>query len=309
MKIGRNNPCPCGSLKKDGKIFKYKYCCLNFPYFRKRQKIIFDRIKEDHNNFLLAHKNNNCYLCGLEYSKLDLNYPCNHWMLRPCNIKKDILIKAIETNGLEYSSMFLKWLANTIDPPYININDLPEEGDVSKIIDWTIKYKNFKWGFSCGQGDLEGHKDSEVDYPHFHFQMEIDGYSFIKYNDFHIPLSEYDLFMLEVKQGKNKNYKYTDAFGMGMKEAFEFLSNQNEPYIGMKPAQNLDNGQFRFQTLIEDNSGNGIDFEEINKIMVKARQENKTMSELAEEIPNVNILRIISPADSVIEKGSRNKRK
>lgn len=28
-KIGRNDPCPCGSLDKNGKHIKFKNCCMN----------------------------------------------------------------------------------------------------------------------------------------------------------------------------------------------------------------------------------------------------------------------------------------
>jgi len=29
MKIGRNDPCPCGAKDKNGKPIKFKKCCLN----------------------------------------------------------------------------------------------------------------------------------------------------------------------------------------------------------------------------------------------------------------------------------------
>ena len=28
-KVGRNDPCPCGSLDKNGKHIKFKNCCMN----------------------------------------------------------------------------------------------------------------------------------------------------------------------------------------------------------------------------------------------------------------------------------------
>ena len=29
QKIGRNDPCPCGSIDKNGKHIKFKNCCMN----------------------------------------------------------------------------------------------------------------------------------------------------------------------------------------------------------------------------------------------------------------------------------------
>jgi hypothetical protein len=81
---------------------------------------------------------------------------------------------------------FLRWCANQ-DKLLSNINDLEAEKSDKKIIYYTVKWKNIEWTFDCSPNDFKGHEGRTVNFPHFHFQMRIDGRQFINVNDFHIP--------------------------------------------------------------------------------------------------------------------------
>jgi hypothetical protein len=144
-------------------------------------------------------KNNICSLCGHSIKSF-LNFsPCLHWFLNPKGFKpRKSLPRLYKKYSYHQIDAYLRWLAN-IDKPFSNINDLKEEKSDKKFIETTIRYKNFEWSFSCAYSDLEGHKDSiNGNFPHYHFQMMINGNVVIKFNQFHVPFSEYDEFCFAV---------------------------------------------------------------------------------------------------------------
>ena len=57
---------------------------------------------------------------------------------------------------LRYIENYLRWVASE-EAFAKNINDLADEGS-GKLLELTIKYKNLKWSFSCGESDLNGHE-------------------------------------------------------------------------------------------------------------------------------------------------------
>lgn len=103
---------------------------------------------------------------------------------------------------------------------FSNINDLAEEKSDRKIISYTVKWKNIEWTFDCSKNDFSGHQGTSVDFPHYHFQMRIDGKQFINFNDFHVPFTNDDVFLIKTSLEQGDWFKNDfGAIGSGMQEA------------------------------------------------------------------------------------------
>lgn len=145
---------------------------------------------EEHREFSEAFNAGRCSFCGDALTSFDPAKPCRHWLLRPDGVRKE----HIELIAAKFSwgilENYLRWVANE-EAFAQNINDLADEG-TGKLVEMTIKYKNLQWSFSCGATDLAGHEGGgeHSKGPHWHFQMYVDGKPFVRYNDFHLPLSE-----------------------------------------------------------------------------------------------------------------------
>src|SRR5262249_38377489 len=119
---------------------------------------------------------------------------------------------------LEY---YLRWVANE-EAFAKNINDLSDEG-TGKLVELTISYKNLEWSFSCGANDLSGHEGGgeHSKRPHYPFQMYVDGKPFIRYNDFHLPLSDRDFGFLEFMRQNPGKVRRRLPRGAGMNEVLD----------------------------------------------------------------------------------------
>lgn len=138
-----------------------------------------------------------CYLCGNHIDSIDSSMPCFHWLINPKVKKKQLEKVLMAGRGLLHLYGYLTWVANS-EKPFVNIDDTTDGLDLNKIFETTIKYKEFEWSFSLAHSDLAGHKGTRTDFPHFHFQMKKNGYTIIKFNDYHIPFSNNDLIQFEM---------------------------------------------------------------------------------------------------------------
>ena len=142
-------------------------------------------------------KNETCSICGKPIDVIDVDSPCFHWLINP-SVKKKLLEKVLFNGyGLLRLYGYLTWVANS-DKLFTNIDDTSNGVDLNKIFETTIRYKEFEWTFSLANSDFEGHKGTKSDFPHFHFQMKKCGHVVIKFNDYHIPFSDNDLFQFEM---------------------------------------------------------------------------------------------------------------
>ncbi len=99
-----------------------------------------------------------------------------------------------------------------------NINNLSQEGNVNALFHWSARYKHIKWTFWCTKNDFAGHNNHP---PHFHFEMRLDKRPFIKFNDFHIPFTDEDLFTIRSHEDPESPVKQTFGYyGAGLEEAF-----------------------------------------------------------------------------------------
>lgn len=312
-KIGRNDPCPCGSRSKDGLRKKYKKCCIqqSSPFSselvqKMNKQFLLDTVKE-HEKFIKAHARNKCYLCGLSYDQFDLTKPCSHWLLRPSNIKKDLVVSILKLQGCFRPQALLRWLANT-ESFGTQINDWLDESDQSKIFETTIKYKNIEWSFTCNSGDFLGHKDSLAGVnPHYHFQMRINGASFIDYGNYHLPFTQEDINFLNVKQNKVPGAKYIETFGAGMNQIVNEMVNAD--LDGMIVAEDETSAQFHISTILMADPGTSISGDEVADIMEESKRSGIPMANLLRRLKNVSIQTVVEPGPAVHEKAQRTPRK
>lgn len=313
LKIGRNDPCPCGSLYKDGSYKKYKKCCLQqsspfSPEFaHKMNEQFLHATAKEHEEFVEAHARNTCYLCGLLYDQYDLARPCSHWLLRPSNIKKGLVASILTEQGCFRPQAFLRWLANT-ESFGTQINDWSDESDQNKIFETTIKYKNFEWSFTCSSGDLAGHKDSVFGTdPHFHFQMRINGVSFIDYGDYHPAFTPRDVWFLNVKQNKVPGILYKETFGAGMNQIVNEMVDTD--LHGMIVAEDETSAQFHMGTILKAAPGTLISGDEVADIMEESKRTGVPMAILLRRLKNVSVETLVEPGPAVAEKALRTPRK
>ncbi|MBK9793103.1 MAG: hypothetical protein IPP60_08375 [Sphingobacteriales bacterium] len=178
-------------------------------------------LEEEHdkvyNDFINDLNIGKCFLCGEKMDSIDKSNPCFHWFTYPKGIKKKYF-DAYLKNPIEFFKLdcYFRWLAN-VENPIVNVNDLEENTSTTSFLETTIKYKNIEWAFSVGQTDIEGHQNSHLgSEPHFHIQMKVDGNVFLRFNDFHIPFSDLDLFKLAyIEQSGDKSFLNL-PYGLGM---------------------------------------------------------------------------------------------
>jgi hypothetical protein len=196
-----------------------------------------ERVYNDFVNNLNIEK---CFICGEEMDSFDECNPCYHWFTYPTGIKKKYF-DAYLKNPIDFFRLdcYLRWLAN-IENPIVNINDLKENTSTTSFLETTIKYKNIEWAFSIGHTDKEGHQNSHLgSEPHFHIQMKVDGNFFLRFNDFHIPFSDLDLFKLAyIEQTGDKSFlNLPYGFGMSVLEDEELYDIIDEELV-LDPEEN-----------------------------------------------------------------------
>ncbi|MGX9419299.1 hypothetical protein ACWU4D_18385 [Vibrio sp. WJH972] len=258
--------------------------------------------------FKAGYERGVCYLCNKPFKTISKDVPCLHWLLRQCKFKKKDFPKIYAKYGYGNIAAFIRWCANQ-ERMLSNINDLEEEKADRKILSYTVKWKNIEWTFDCSKNDFEGHYGTSIDYPHFHFQMRIDGRQFINFNDFHVPFNDHDLFVLKnsVEQGDWFKQNF-GSIGSGMQEAVSV-----EPKDIIEHAtrsENEDEATYHFSTMI-DARDNPISGEEIYEIQTEAERTGKSFAYVAQKRlkDRAKVQTSVSPADSIPDIASRTEHK
>jgi hypothetical protein len=283
----------------------------SFPpeYIAKKNAEQLEENEKMFTEFKDAYSKGCCSLCG---NKLDYFHPaetCFHWFLKPNGIKKkDFKDYLKEPLGFFRLESYFRWMA-TLDKFLKNINDLSGDISYSKIREVTIKYKNLEWALNFGQTDLEGHIGSKnADFPHFHLQMLVDGQPFIRFNDFHIPFSDADLFDLRLMEEANDliDFQHSQGPGMSFIEDEEFLKELDE---FSKVPENLENATFNTQSMIVMPDGKTMSGDMLSKIFEESRITKTPVRHLVRKyFPDAKILTQIEPTDDTPEMKKRNKR-
>jgi hypothetical protein len=263
--------------------------------------------KEQSAKFLKGYAKDICYLCEKSFKTISVDEPCIHWLLRRCKFKKKDFPKVYDKYGYGNIAAYLRWCANQ-EKHLGNINDLDDEKSKRKRISSTIKWKNIEWTFDCSENDFSGHAGSKTDFPHYHFQMRIDGRPFISFGDFHIPFTDDDLFNLRLVEEQGDWFKHNyGEIGAGMQDA---MTINLETMIENMETADESEGTFHLSTIIEAKDG-AISGDLIADIFKESEETGKTVAALMKEKLSdiANVQTIVSPADSVPEIAKRTERK
>ena len=258
--------------------------------------------------FKAGYEKGICYLCGKPFKTISKDNPCLHWLLRQCKFKKKDFPKIYAKYGYGNIAAFIRWCANQ-ERLLSNINDLEEEKSERKILSYTVKWKNIEWTFDCSKSDFSGHQGTSIDYPHYHFQMRIDGQQFINFNDFHVPFTDQDLFVLKTSMEQGDWFKQGfGAIGSGMQEAVSI--NLDDILEHTDRSDNEEEATYHFSTMI-DASDNPISGEEIYEIQKEAERTGKSFAYVAQNRlkGRAKVQTVVSPADSIPDIASRTEHK
>jgi hypothetical protein len=199
----------------------------------------------------------------------------------------------------------LRWCAN--EEAFLkNINNLDSERSKRKILSCTIKWKNVEWTFDCTASDLAGHGHTHSAFPHYHFQMRLDGRPFIKFNDFHVPFSDRDLFNLSLREEPWCHQGFGTA-GDGMQEAVSVPAEHILEFT--IPTTDEEQAPYHLSTII-DARDRPISGEKIWEMMEEAKRTKKSFAYVAQQrlADCANVQTTISPSVTVPDIASRTER-
>jgi hypothetical protein len=218
---------------------------------------------------------------------------------------KDRLSKPI---GFFRFDSYIRWMAN-LQAPFKNINDLKEEMKRAKVTEYTVRYKNIEWSINIGKTDRQGHLDSlNANFPHFHLQMIVDGQPFLKFNDYHIPLSKEDIATFRMIEESDK-VVWRNTFGEGM-SILEDETILEKLESLMKRTDDFENATFNTSTLIEMPEGKTMSGEMLGKIFEESKKTGTPVRHLIKKYyPEAKAITEIRPGDGVPTMKKRNKRK
>lgn len=255
-------------------------------------------------DFKKQFKNGNCFICNKPLKTFSADNPCLHWLLRENNkIKKKDIKKVLDKFSYFQVNSYLRWAANS-DEFFKNINDLEDEKDGSKLIEITLKYKHIKWSISCSYGDYTGHVGKKANFPHYHFEMLLNGQVFIKFNDFHIPFKESDLFGLIMI----KDFGAIESHGTGGTGMESLMNCKPEDLVKYSSFTKDESKADINISTIASFGKNGILVDDVFKIIEEAEKSGVSAARLLQERAN-SAVSFVSPHDSVPKKEKRSGRR
>jgi len=256
--------------------------------------------------FRAAYALGKCYLCGDAFDQKRSSAPCTHWLLRRFRFKKYDFPTVFREYDYHNIAAYLRWCANE-EAPLRNINDLTQEKPARKIISFTIRWKNIEWTFECSENDLRGHGGPHSSFPHYHFQMRIDGRQFINFNDFHVPLSEHDIFNLSLR-GEPWIHHSFGAAGSGMQAALAV--DPEEALEHTTTTSNEDEAVYHFSTTIEAGD-QPLSGEELHDIIEEAKRTKKLIAYVAQQRlqGRARVQTVIAPSESIPDIAARTENK
>jgi hypothetical protein len=265
---------------------------------------------EEHKQFSEAFKAGRCNFCGDALTVFSSDKPCRHWLLKPEGVRKEHIEQIAQQFSWMILENYLRWAANE-EAFAKNINDLADEG-TGKLLELTIKYKNLQWSFSCGESDLSGHDGGgeHSKQPHWHFQMYVDGRPFVRYNDFHLPLSEADAGFLELKRD-NPEVQRSLAGGAGMHELLNTFTAEQLASLGRSGTTDdeAESAPIKLDSIIMAEPGKTISGTDLYNLFQKAKAEGVTATSKLRELKNVSVQTFVSPGPGVVRQASRSGRK
>ena len=262
-----------------------------------------------HGRFRAAYQSGECSLCGRALASFEPDRPCPHWLLRPNGFTKKDFPRAVAGFGLFRLQAYLRWLANE-EGFARHINDLSDEG-TGKLVEVTIRYGDCEWSFSCGEGDYLGHEGA-ADHsarPHFHFQMRYKHQAFVRYNDFHFPLTDADIKRIEFKRIAPDFVRDRFAGGVGMNDVLRDDTLQHLVRTS-EPTRDEENAALNLNTFIMAPPGKQMTGEQLLKLFADAREKGVSVASVAaDHLPDASVETFVTPGPGVVEQAPRTPRK
>ncbi len=292
--------------EQDYKKFNEYLNKIPLDELHKRNKEELEKTARDFKEFKDALSKGRCSFCGNPITHFSKKVSCFHWLLKPKGFKTKHFPLLYGQKSYHQINSYLRWVANT-EHPIKNINDIVEERALSKVIEETIKYKQFEWSFSSSKGDFEGHKNSkEGKMSHYHFQMRIDGNIVIRYRQFHIPFTDYDDFCFAVTRGEFDRIKGGWIEGAGMQSLYENLSPEDllDMMVAVSPEKEKD-AQFNTQTVISADEGTSISGDDLADILEEHERTKVPIAKLIRRLKNITATSYITPGQGVPQIAAR----
>lgn len=271
-----------------------------------------ERAAREYEDFRRDLRAGKCYICELPLTSFDETRPCLHWLLRPAGFRKKHFKKLFDTFTYDRIESYLRWYVNAHEP-FKNINDLKEEHEGDKVKALTIKHDNLEWSFDFSKNCVEGkHGDHG---PHYHFQMRVDGHPLHNYGNRHIRLSDYEVWLLDVEQGKVPKLHKGQLYGMGMQATVENIDPE-ALLNAMRSTDDIDNAAFQVHSLVEADEGQLISGDEIADMYEESKRTGVPIHRLIHKLKGAKKRVIIEPGPGVpialqrtpVRPGSKKKR-
>ncbi|MNU42703.1 hypothetical protein D3C71_314690 [compost metagenome] len=207
-----------------------------------------------------------------------------------------------EKFGMMQTQSWIRWVAN--EGAYaMNITDASdEEGWIVRL---TARYGDFEWSFSCDKNDFAGHQGKASNYPHFHFQMRINGKPFISYNDFHAPILRWEAEQLRAIHADGSRIKSKFIYGEGIEDVMDNLGPEAIVNLPIVKDGDPDKAPFRIQTMWIAEEGKTISGDDLADLFSKARRDGVTVASLAHHLPNASVRTLVEPGPGVVDPAPR----
>lgn len=266
------------------------------------------RTSEEHEKFLAAFSQGDCYICGHTLSSFSKTRPCLHWYLKPKGFKKKDIPAIAERFGFFQTQTYLRWVANT-QTFARNINDLADEGTGTKLVELTVRFRNLEWSFSCAESDYFGHQRSHnAKHPHYHVQMRLDQRPFADFNDFHLPLHHSDILSIGAKQRLPDIVMHKFPHGEGMSD----LLNDETVEALVEHSASVENegeASLSLDTIVMADEGETISGNDIYEIIQEAKAKVVPVAGLMHKLKNARTRVLVTPGPGVVEQAPRAGRK
>lgn len=269
-----------------------------------RHKALFERDKKAFEGFSRSFKNGFCTVCRNQLDSFDINTPCCHWLLLPAGFKKKHLSAVTDRFSLMQVQNYLRWVANQ-EAYAKNINDLDQDDDLIKE---TIRWNNVEWSLSCKSGDLEGHGKRE---PHYHMQIRRDNRPLVRFNEFHLPLSDEDIVQLEAIRHPDSGQWQGHPFGEGMHAVLS--DDPHQIVTDMVSPDEPDEAMLSVDTLVLAKPDKKLTVGDLLDMIEGAKNNDESLASASRRLENVSVESTIMLGPGVVQEtprtGGRRRRK
>ena len=257
-------------------------------------RIDHENYEKEYAQFIEGYEKWICYICRKSLKTYSSKNSCLHYLLKPNWFKKNDFSKIFQKWSYFHISSYLRWIANQ-ERYASNINNLNEEKDPKKKFEYTIKWKNIEWTLSCALSDFVWHS-GRWNFPHYHFQMRFNRFPFIDFTDFHIPFSDYDLFVFDSIETWVVKHSYWYGW-VWIQESIEKIDSSATPLENLKKTEDSNEAQFNIHTTITWN----ISWDWIAEIIEESKKTGETIASLMSKRKSgdITVNTIIEPIDDI----------